>query len=202
MEGNAMKFRLLLPLFTLCALLTVPLIGVGEEEAAKKECEKGKSCEKCDKCKEGAKCEKCATCNKCPLADIKCPVSGKDIDKEITAAHHGGKVFFCCDHCLAAWEKDVAKDGDKKFVAKANYQLVATRQAKQKGCPMSGKATKDDTAIQVGANKAKVSFCCGHCQENAQEKEGDDQVALLFGEKAFANAFEIVKQEKNEAVVQ
>jgi hypothetical protein len=193
LKGNVMKFRTLLPMLALIALLTAPVIGTAEEEAVKKECEK------CAKCEEG---EKCAKCSKCPLSGLKCPVSGKDIDKGVTAAHHGGKIFFCCEHSLSAWNKDAAKDGEKKFVAQANYQLVASRQAKQKGCPMSGNATKDTTAIVVGANKAKVSFCCGHCQENAEKKEGADQIAMLFSEKAFANAFKLVKKEKKEAAVQ
>ena len=34
-----MKFRMLLPLFALLALLAVPVIGTAEEEAVKKECE-------------------------------------------------------------------------------------------------------------------------------------------------------------------
>ena len=206
-----MKYRMLLPMLALLALLTAPVIGTAEEEAVKKECEKcakceeGKKCETCAKGEECAECkegEKCAECSKCSLAGLKCPVSGEDIDKDVTAAHHGGKIFFCCEHCLSAWNKDAAKDGEKKFVAQANYQLVASKQAKQKGCPMSGNATKDATVIEVGANKAKVGFCCGHCQENAEKKEGADQIVMLFSEKAFANAFTLVKKEKVAAAVQ
>ena len=193
LKGNVMRFQMLLPILALLALLAAPVIGTAEEEAVKKECEK------CEKCEEGKKCEKCS---ECLLSSLKCPVSGKDIDKDVTATHHDGKVFFCCDHCLSAWNKDAAKDGEKKFIAQANYQLVASKQAKQKGCPMSGNATKDATVIEVGANKAKVSFCCGHCQENAEKKEGADQIAMLFSEKAFANAFTLVKKEKVAAAVQ
>jgi|GEM_PF-5627967 len=191
-----MKVRLFLPLLTMLALLAVPLLGTAEEGVAKKECAK---C--CDK----AKCEKCEK-GQCPhtaqLDGILCPISGKAIDKEVTANYHGGKIFFCCDHCLAAWQKDAQPEGAKKFVAQANYQLLATGQVQQKGCPISGKPTKDGTAIQVGANKAEVRFCCNHCKKNALEKKGADQIAMLFGEKAFANAFELVKQEKKEAAVQ
>jgi len=203
-----MKFRLLLPLLTLLALLSVPAMATAEEVAVKSECTKGEECskctkgEKCSKCAKGEKCPKCKKSGKCPFAGLKCPVTGKDIVRDVTAVHHGGKIFFCCEKCLSAWNQDAKADGEKKFIAQANYQLVASEQAKQKGCPMSGKATKDSTVIEVGVNKAKVAFCCSHCQEKAEAKEGGDQISMLFNQKAFANAFEMVKKEKKESTVQ
>jgi len=38
-----------------------------------------------------------------------CPVSNKPIDPAISVEHDGKKVFFCCDGCPGAFEKDPAK---------------------------------------------------------------------------------------------
>ncbi len=43
----------------------------------------------------------------------KCPVSGKPIDPEHSVEYKGQKVYFCCPHCPAAFEK-----GPEKYVAK------------------------------------------------------------------------------------
>ena len=68
-----------------------------------------------------------------PKADPKCPVSGHPCDPDATAAFEGGKVCFCCEKCVKAFEAD-----SEKFAAKARQQLVSTGQFKQSGCPLSG----------------------------------------------------------------
>jgi YHS domain-containing protein len=42
-------------------------------------------------------------------AQTKCPVSGKPIDPAQTVEYKGAKVYFCCDGCPAAFEKDPSK---------------------------------------------------------------------------------------------
>ncbi|MBX3411989.1 MAG: YHS domain-containing protein [Pirellulales bacterium] len=39
----------------------------------------------------------------------KCPISNKPIDAAVSVEHDGQKVFFCCDGCPDAFEKDPAK---------------------------------------------------------------------------------------------
>lgn len=39
----------------------------------------------------------------------KCPVSGKPIDVTKSTEHEGRKVYFCCDGCPKAFDKDPAK---------------------------------------------------------------------------------------------
>ena len=75
----------------------------------------------CDKCK--AKYEAAATDEQVTLVfgDISkgftlqtlCPVSGEAIDPKFSVEHEGKKVYFCCDKCPAAFEKDPAKFLDK-----------------------------------------------------------------------------------------
>lgn len=124
---------------------------------------------------------------KVDFSKVTCLVSGKAVNPEATADYKEGKVYFCCPGCPAAFQKD-----SKKFETKANHQLVMTGQAKQKGCPMSGRPTKDGTDVKVAG--VVVTFCCNNCQKKASETKGDEQVALIFNDKAFKNGFEMAKK--------
>ena len=124
-----------------------------------------------------------------PLAGIKCPVSGKAIKAASFLAHNGGKVYFCCDNCPKAFAKNTAK-----FTAKANQQLVDTKQAKLVKCPITGK--KLDSATKIDVAGTAVCFCCNGCKGKVSKATGADQLALVFGEKAFAKGFKVAKKKK------
>jgi hypothetical protein len=113
------------------------------------------------------------------LDGVKCimnPKAAAKADKSVD--YKDGKVYFCCDNC----PKEFAKD-TKKHAAKANAQLVATAQAKQGKCPLSGEALNKDTEITVGG--AKVQFCCNNCKGKVEKASGDDQLNLVFSDDAF-----------------
>ena len=59
--------------------------------------------------------------------DAKCPVSGKACNPAKSTDFAGGKVYFCCDNCAAAFKGESAK-----FAPKAHQQLVATGQLTQR----------------------------------------------------------------------
>jgi hypothetical protein len=92
-----------------------------------------------------------------PKPEPLCPVSGHACDPEATAAFEGGKVCFCCEKCVKAFEADSAK-----FAAKARQQLVVTGQFNQTACPLSGGKVKAGTDLDVGG--VKVGFCCNNCK--------------------------------------
>jgi YHS domain-containing protein len=119
-------------------------------------------------------------------AGIVCPVSGKAVNKDCTVDYKGGKVAFCCGNCAASFTKD-----SSKFAAKANHQLVASKQAKLVKCPFSGGKLNPETAIDVAG--VKVCFCCDRCKAKAESAE--DRVTLLFNDAAFAKGFEVKKAE-------
>ena len=121
-----------------------------------------------------------------PLKGVKCPVSGKAA-VQCAADHNGGKVYFCCGKCAAAFKKD-----NTKFVAKANHQLYVTKQAKLEKCIYSGKKLNGETVIEVAG--AKVCFCCPKCKAKAEKAE--DVIAAVFNDKAFAKGFKVAKKEK------
>lgn len=123
------------------------------------------------------------------LEGIKCPISGGKATPN-SVDYKGGKVFFCCDKCPEAFSKD-----SKKFATKANAQLVATGQAKQAKCPLTGGKLNPDTAITVGG--AKVCFCCENCQGKVKKAEDAEALEMAFSDKAFEKGeFKVPKTEK------
>lgn len=124
-----------------------------------------------------------------PLAAAKCPASSEAVSADQAVEFEGGKVYFCCEKCVAAFEKD-----STKMAAKSRHQMVVTGQFEQKACPLSGGPTKAETTFDVAGTK--IAFCCENCQGKAK-KAGDDVAAVLFGDKEkFAKAF--TKVEKTE----
>ncbi|MEX2113206.1 MAG: hypothetical protein WD845_08480 [Pirellulales bacterium] len=117
--------------------------------------------------------------------ELKCPLSGKPADATKTVEFNGGKVAFCCDNCPKAFAK-----APEKFAAKANLQLVQSKQLKQVACPLTGKPAAADKSVDVEG--VKVGLCCGGCLAKAKKAQGDDLIALLFKntEKGFKPASE------------
>ncbi len=124
------------------------------------------------------------------LEGVKCIVAGnKPANGAKSVEYKGAKVFFCCDGCPEAFKKDTAK-----FASKANMQLVATGQAKQVACPLSGGKLNDATAIKVGT--VEVKFCCEKCQGKAKDAKDAEQLELIFSDKAFDKGFKVTTAEK------
>ncbi|MCA9030710.1 MAG: hypothetical protein KDA66_07880 [Planctomycetaceae bacterium] len=123
------------------------------------------------------------------LSKVKCVVNPKAGAKaEKSADYRGGHVYFCCDNCKRKFTTD-----SKPFAVPANAQLVATKQFKQKACPLSGGKLDPATAIEVGG--VKVCFCCNNCKGKVAGTEGDAQTALVFADAAFEKGFAAAKAE-------
>jgi YHS domain-containing protein len=118
-----------------------------------------------------------------------CPVSGKPCLKEHSVAYREAEVYFCCPNCPKAFEANT-----EKFATKANLQLVQTKQAKQTKCPLTGRDMADDKTVAVkGVN---INVCCPNCLAKVTKAEGDEQLALLFSDKAFDKGFKVAKKSK------
>ena len=120
--------------------------------------------------------------DKLDLDGITCPVSNKAVNEEVTADYLAGHIYLCCPGCVGPFEKDSAK-----FSTKANMQLAATKQVKQVGCPISGRDVDNAVTSEVGG--VTVGYCCKGCQGKVKKAEGDDQLALVFSNKAFKKGF-------------
>jgi YHS domain-containing protein len=123
------------------------------------------------------------------LDKAKCPVSGKEVKAASAADYKGGKVYFCCDGCPDAFKKDTPK-----YSTKANHQLALTGQAKEVKCPLAGRDLNPDTAIDIAG--AKVAFCCNNCKGKASKASGDEQLELVFSDKAFEKGFKVGEEKK------
>jgi YHS domain-containing protein len=114
-------------------------------------------------------------------AQATCPVSGKACDPGAAAEFDGGKVWFCCEKCVAAF-----KGASGTFAAKAHHQMATTGQLVQKGCPFSGGPVKPGTQLDIGG--AEVGFCCPNCKGKVEKASPEDQVKMVFTkiDKGFA----------------
>ena len=122
------------------------------------------------------------------LKGIKCVVNSKAAAKDGTGVDYkGGQVFFCCKNCPKAFAANTAK-----FATSANYQLVATKQAKQAACPLSGKACKADHSVTIKGTP--VYFCCENCQGAVAKLKGKAQLEKVFSDAAFTKAKFTVKK--------
>ena len=83
-----------------------------------------------------------------------CPIANKPALEDKTADYKGAKVYFCCGNCPKAFEKDTAK-----YDTKANQQLVATGQATQAKCPISGGPLNAEKTVEVGGVKVPRQGC-------------------------------------------
>lgn len=114
------------------------------------------------------------------LTGIKCPVSGKQAVAKGKVEYKGKAVYTCCTNCPKAFAANPAK-----FAVKANAQLVATKQAVQVGCPISGKTIDPKWTVDVAG--ITVAFCCKNCCAKVADAKGDEQASLAFAkfEKAY-----------------
>ena len=119
------------------------------------------------------------------LKAAKCPLSGKAVSEASMVEFNGGNVYFCCDNCKGAFKKD-----DAKQVAKANVQLVATKQFAQAKCPLSGQALDKEQTVKVA--DVDVAFCCGNCKGKVAGMEKDAAIAKVFANESFAKNFKKV----------
>jgi YHS domain-containing protein len=59
----------------------------------------------------------------------KCPVSGAPIDPKVSTEVDGGKVYFCCGNCCAAFVKEPQKYAEALRAQGYTYQLAAVSSA-------------------------------------------------------------------------
>lgn len=126
----------------------------------------GVCCERCQ-----AKITKDVAGNIAKIAEVKavhvntqCPVSGEDVDAEITTDYHGAKVALCCNKCL------------KNFDAEKHGSKVVMDNPGNDKCVFSGKALDEEAHAVVSV---KVGLCCGKCEKKFTEAP-DKVIAKVF----------------------
>ncbi|MDF1825830.1 MAG: hypothetical protein P1U68_14380 [Verrucomicrobiales bacterium] len=74
-----------------------------------------------------------------------CPIKGKSVDGSKSVEY---TATFCCDKCVAKFEKDPAKYAEK---------LASAEEGK---CPFSGKVNDPEATATVS-----IGVCCGGCEK-------------------------------------
>jgi hypothetical protein len=120
-------------------------------------------------------------------AGIKCIVCGKPASAEHAANWKGGKVYLACPKCVATFLA-----GSKEYAVGANAQLVATGQAQQVACPITGREVQPGRTVDVDG--IEISLCCVGCQGRVAKAKGDVRRYLVFSENAFAKGFKVVSK--------
>lgn len=129
---------------------------------------------------------------KIDLKDVKCPVSGGPAKEEGAVEYKGAKVFCCCTNCPKKFASET-----EKFAAKANLQLVQTKQFVQKCCPLANKPVNDEKSVTIGG--VVVKFCCDGCKGKVEKASDDEKMTMVFADKVFDKAFGLPKKaEKKE----
>lgn len=118
-----------------------------------------------------------------------CPVSGSDAKKENSSTYRDKETYFCCEKCKAAFDAEPAK-----YSAKANLQLVQTKQFRQTKCPVSGSKVNKEQTIKVSG--VKVGFCCDKCKGTLEAASKEDQLTKIFGDAVFTKAFAVKKADE------
>lgn len=113
-----------------------------------------------------------------------CPVSGKPaIESSSVEMKDGSKVYFCCENCPKAYEKD-----PKKFATKANAQLLETGQIVEVACPLTGEPLDKNAKAKVGS--VEVAFCCEKCLAKFNKAADDDaKLKMAFSNAALKKGF-------------
>ena len=115
---------------------------------------------------------------------VKCIVCDKAPGAEHSADWKDAKVYLACPNCVTTFGAD-----PDEYAVRANAQLVATGQAKQVACPITGRKVKADRTVKVC--EFDVKLCCVGCQGRAARVKGDGQLYLVFSNNAFAKGFKV-----------
>jgi hypothetical protein len=122
--------------------------------------------------------------DKCCCPNGYCPKLAKE---QIVAEHKGAKVQFCCAICVKEFKKS-----PEKFAAVTNHQLVATRQAKQVKCPVTGAATDPTLSFDVAG--VSVRFATSDARKKVADATLRDRMQLVFSDTAFARGFVVASK--------
>ena len=106
-----------------------------------------------------------------------CPVSGKPAleTSVVELPKGGGKIYFCCENCPKAFEKN-----PEKFELKARRQLLETGQIVQVACPITGKPVNKEMMVEVGHSEA--GFCCEKCLAKYDAADDEEKLKIIFAD--------------------
>lgn len=103
----------------------------------------------------------------------KCPLSGQPIAEGKLKIKNNALVSFCCDNCVAAYEKDPASVTAKMAEAKVAPTIITLE---QNLCPIMGHEAAGTSSVVYKGKQ--VNLCCDACKAGF-EAEPDKFVQAL-----------------------
>ena len=118
------------------------------------------------------------------LGELKCILDrSADVVARQSVEFNGGRVFFCCADCRSEFDP-----ANPDHLAAANWQLVASGQFGQIGCPFSGQEILEEAMTPVGG--VEVGFCNTGCRDKVQNATDDlERTGMVFNSEAFTRGF-------------
>ena len=130
----------------------------------------------------GAQAQKKEAAKKAPVNKV-CPVTGEDVDASQTVAYQGKLVAFCCEECVAEFNKDPKKFAKQVEAAEKQAKEQQKKDAAKKKDGQAKKGEKPEPAKPVNAlcvvhpedavdptvtaeyEGKLIGFCCVDCRE-------------------------------------
>lgn len=107
-----------------------------------------------------------------------CPVSGKEIKKDLFVEHKGERLYVCCNSCLVKVKKRPGR-----YVKKLKAEGITLEKVQTKCAVMGGKIK--NKKLYADHDGKRIYFCCGMCPkkfnkdpEKYIEKLEDESVVL------------------------
>lgn len=97
------------------------------------------------------------------VTNKRCPVMNAEVSEKVRIEYKGQYVYFCCQGCVAMFEKD-----PETYVAKLSKEDQEAIKANEI-CPMTKEAIHDRSRW-VEHEGRKIYFCCDGCKEMFKEK--------------------------------
>ncbi len=104
------------------------------------------------------------------FGNLKCPITGKDIDKAYYTEIEGQKVWTCCKQCKAKVKENPAD------ALKAAYPADQVSILKLADCPIMNKPAKEEHTIVWQGHQ--IPFCCKKCV-GMFKKEPNKRLAMI-----------------------
>jgi YHS domain-containing protein len=94
----------------------------------------------------------------------KCPLSGKDVDKEQTSTYQEQVIGFCCGGCKGKFDKEPEKfiGKCKEFKKKSAAEEISFADPINKVCPLTGKDINPTKTVEY--EKQLIGLCCDDCK--------------------------------------
>ncbi|MEM9827257.1 MAG: hypothetical protein AAF958_11740 [Planctomycetota bacterium] len=136
-----------------------------------------------------------ADVEKPPIEDLKCFIMPKrKVAGKKVMDYKKGKLYLCCGSCVKRMGRTL-----EKYEARANHQLVQTKQYVQTACPLGGgEISESSPTLMVGwkTGDVKIKFASEEHKNKIAALEPEERIEKVFAAKTFDKHFEPKKKDE------